>query len=133
MLATARQGEYSADEVKNLPLKYIENCFTRQGGTYRVVERIRARVDFSTYDLLDERSICPPASIFGDFDLILCCNLFLYYRPAIRRAILTKIHRCLAPRGYLATGDTERALIEETGGFRSIAAPAAVFRKISLP
>jgi len=50
MLATALRGEYSADEMKNLPLKYIESCFSRQEGTYLVVERIRARVDFSTYN-----------------------------------------------------------------------------------
>lgn len=128
-LAVARRGEYAATKVKNVPLKYIESCFSRQGETYRVVERIRARVDFSTYDLLDKHSISPPVSIFGDFDLVLCSNLLFYYRPAICQAILAKIHRCLSPKGYLATGETERAIVEKSGGFRVVAPPAAVYRK----
>lgn len=130
-LATARRGQYAASEVKNVPLRYIESCFHRQGGAYQVVERVRTMVDFSTYDLLDACSICPPASIFGDFDLILCCNLLFYYQPAVRRALLAKIDRCLAPKGYLVTGETERAIVEEIGNFRAAAPPAVVFRKKS--
>ena len=129
LLALARRGEYTSAEIKNVPLKYIESCFSRQGDMYRIVERIRTRVDFSIFDLLDEHSFCPPASIFGNFDLVLCCNLIFYFRPTIREAILAKLHRCLASKGYLATGETERAIVEERRDFRLVAPPAAIFRK----
>ncbi len=128
-LVRARRGQYSADEIKNIPLKFIDKYFLRQGESYQVVEYLKGKIDFSIYDLLDTSSICPPISIFGDFDLILCCNLLLYYRPASRQAMLKKLRRCLAPRGYLACGETERAIVEELGWFCPVAPPAAVFRK----
>jgi len=128
-LAAARRGEYAASALQNVPLKHIQGYFSRHGETYRIVDRIKDRVDFSFYDLLDRRSSCPPISIFGEFDMIFCCNLLFYYRPDIRRFILGKMRCCLSPKGYLVTGEIEKAFVEEAGGFRTVAPPAAVFKK----
>jgi chemotaxis methyl-accepting protein methylase len=86
-------------------------------------------VDFSIYDLLDEHSSCPQASLFGDFDLIFCCNVLFYYRADIRQRILAKISRALAPGGYLVTDEVERECVANHHSLYAVAPPAAVFKK----
>ena len=84
---------------------------------------------FSTHDLLDESLACPPASIYGDFDIVFCCNLLYYYRLEIQRRILDKVLRSVAPGGYLVTGEAETAIVEQVVGIRPALRPAAIFQK----
>jgi chemotaxis methyl-accepting protein methylase len=128
-LALARQGIYDKVAVQNVRLKHICGCFVRQGNTYTIAARLRDQVGFSFHDLLDRRSASPPASIYGDFDLVLCGNLLFYYRPEGQQVILNNVYTSLSRNGYLVTGEAERALVEKMGGFRVVAPPAAVFQK----
>jgi chemotaxis protein methyltransferase CheR len=129
-LADARLGMYEAEALKNVRLKQLGEHFTRQGDTYIINPELVRHIDFAFYDLLDEHSASPPASIYGDFDVVLCSNLLFYYRQDIRQAILTKVYHSLSPGGYLVSGETERGMIEKTDGFRSVSPPAAVFQKV---
>ena len=128
-LASAREGAYDGEAVGNVRFRYIRDYFVRKGDTYQVVPRLRNRIAFSVYDLLEGRGVCPPASIFGDFDLVICSNLLFYYRPAVRQLIVDRMGSCLAPHGYLMTGEAERAIVQAAGGFRALAPPAALFQK----
>jgi chemotaxis protein methyltransferase CheR len=127
-LAVARNGIYDDAAVRNVRLRHLARFFSARGKSFAIASRIRDRVDFSTFNLLDERSISPPASIYGDFDIILCCNLLFYYRPDARLRILGRLRRCLSPDGFLVTGEAEREMVQQLGGFRAMALPAAVFR-----
>jgi chemotaxis protein methyltransferase CheR len=127
-LDAARAGVYGAEAVGNVRARHVRAYFSRQGESYAVVPALRERVDFSVHDLLEQCTNCPPASIYGDFDLVLCCNVMLYYRPEMQRFILDKVRGSLAPGGYLVTGETERQIVEGAGGFRALAPPPAVFR-----
>ena len=128
-VVAAREGVYDARAVQNLRRKHLEAYFTRAGDSFTVIPRLRDRVDFSTHHLLDAGTHSPPASIYGDFNLILCCNLLIYYRPEFRQRIIEKLLSCLAPRGYLVLGETERAMVEQFGSLRAVAPPAPVFQK----
>jgi chemotaxis protein methyltransferase CheR len=128
-LAVAQTGVYTAAALQNVRVRHLHNYVVQHGDSYSIIPRLRDRVDFSLYDLLDPRSTCPPASIYGDFDLVFCSNVLIYYRPDVRQAILDKLRCCLAPAGYLVTGEAERASIEQAGGFAPVAPPAAVFQR----
>jgi chemotaxis methyl-accepting protein methylase len=128
-LAHARRGVYDEAEVRHVRLGQLERHLSRRGQSYTVAPALHEHVDFSSYDLLDGRSTCVPASIFGDFDIVFCCNVLFYYRPDVRRVILDKVRSCLSPRGYLVTGEAERAIVQAAGGFGAVAPPVAVFRK----
>jgi chemotaxis protein methyltransferase CheR len=128
-LAAARRGVYDEAAVRNVRQRHINACFTREGEAYVLAARLRDRVCFSLYDLLNAGTTCPPASIYGDFDLVLCSNVLLYYRPETQRMILDKLWSCLATGGYLITGETERPVAENAGGFHAVALPASVFQK----
>ena len=128
-LALARAGVYSRDAVGNVRSRHLRNYFSRQGEAFAILPRLRERVDFSAGDLLDATSGSPAASIYGDFDLVLCCNVLFYYQPAVRQRILDKLCRALAPGGYLMTGEAERDWVAKHHGLRSVTPPAAVFQK----
>ena len=128
-VAVARAGVYSAEAVANVRLRHLEGCFSRQGESFVIAPRLRERVDFSTYDLLDPDTSSPTASIYGDFDLILCCNLLFYYRPVIQRRILDKLCRALVPGGYCVTGEAEREIVARQEGLRVVIPPATVFQR----
>lgn len=128
-LTPVRSGTYNAAAVGNVRLRHLDGCFIRQGDTYIISSRLKDRVDFSVYDLLDTETTCPPASIYGDFDLIFCSNVLIYYQPKALRLILDKLRRSLRPGGYLVTGETERQIVGSAGGFCAVAPPAALFQK----
>jgi chemotaxis protein methyltransferase CheR len=127
-LAAAWRGVYDEAAVRNVRQRHLNAYFTREDESYILAARLRDRVDFSLHNLLDAGTTCPPASIYGDFDLVLCSNLLLYYRPETQRLILDKLWRCLSSSGYLMTGEAERAMVQKAGGFRAVAPPAAVFQ-----
>jgi chemotaxis protein methyltransferase CheR len=128
-LAVARRGVYDYAAVQNVRLKHLRHYFAQHGETFTIAARLRDRMDFSSHDLLDGRNASPPASIYGDFDLVFCSNLLFYYRADIQQLILNQVCRALAPNGYLVTGEAERAIVEKTPGLRVVAPPAAVFQK----
>jgi chemotaxis methyl-accepting protein methylase len=128
-LTCARNGLYNADSVGNIRLKQLQTCFSHHADTYAIVPRLRARVDFSRYDLLDEHSVCPPVSLYGDFDLIFCCNLLFYYRPELRQRILDKVCSALAPGGYFVTGETEKGVVSEHQWLCAVTPSGTVFKK----
>lgn len=128
-LALARAGVYAAAELGNVRLRHLDTCFTRQGEGFAVAANLRERVEFTVYDLLDTANSCPPTSIFGDFDLVLCCNVLFYYRPAQQRRILDTLLGCLAPGGYLVTGETELRIAKSVANLCEATSPAPVFQK----
>lgn len=128
-LCLGQQGLYPAQALQNIRLRHLEGCFTRQGEAYQVLPRLRQRVDFSLHDLLDHRLASPAASIYGDFDLVMCSNVLFYYRADIRGLILDKVGRSLRPGGYLVTGQAERAMVERAQGLRALTPVSTVFRK----
>jgi chemotaxis protein methyltransferase CheR len=126
-LAAARQGIFESTAVQNVPAKYLRRYFTQAGDNYHILPGIKQRIDFSVYDLLDNESSCPPVSIYGNFDLVVCSNLLFYYRHEVQLDILDKIHRCLTPDSFLITGEAEKAIVEAMDGFRAISIPACIF------
>ena len=131
-ISFAQAGVYSAEALGNVRLQHMNKYLCRQGDSFAIAPLLRAHVDFSAYDLLDGSSSSPPASIYGGFDLILCCNLLFYYRPEARKRILDKFSRALAPGGYFVTGEVERTTVSGHRGFRALLPPAAVFRKTNV-
>ncbi len=125
----AKSGLFDFKSVKNTSLELAQKYFHRRGENYLVDQKIKERIDFSLYDLLEMGSSSPPSSIYGDFDLILCCNVLFYYQPEYQQMILQKFFRSLKPGGFLITGEAETNIVSSFGAFRAHAEPAAIFVK----
>jgi chemotaxis protein methyltransferase CheR len=107
----AQKGKYCATALNNLNFKRLKQWFTKHGDTYSVKPELKKNIDFSTFDLFDKQLGCPQASIFGDFDLVICANLLFYYQPKYQKKILEKTSCCLAKGGYIIVGETERDIL----------------------
>jgi chemotaxis methyl-accepting protein methylase len=128
-LAIARLGVYDTKAVGNIRMRHLAGCFSRHGDSYAIAPRLRENVDFSAHNLLDGETTSPPVSIYGDFDLVFCSNVLIYYQSDAQYFILDKLWRCLAPGGHLITGETEKQIVAGTAGFHTVAPPAAIFQK----
>ncbi len=125
----AQKGQYSAVAINNLNLKRVNQWFTRTGNTYSVKQELKNNIDFSVFDLFNELLSCPSASIFGDFDLVVCANLLFYYKPEYQKKILEKATDCLTNGGYLITGEAERDILTRNN-FHEVYPYSAIFQKV---
>jgi len=126
-LELARKGIYPLSSLQNTKLSFIHSWFSQNGHDYQVSEEILRKIDYSGYNLLDKKSDAPPVSIFGNFDMILCCNVLYYYKTEIRKRILAKFARSLKKGGYFVTSEAEVDFIQKSGLFRQVMIPAPVF------
>jgi chemotaxis protein methyltransferase CheR len=124
----AQEGQFSSTALSNLNLKRAAQWFKKRGESYTVKTELKERIDFSVFDLLCEDYSCPPNSIYGDFDLVLCSNLLFYYKPEYRKKIIDKASHCLAKGGYVITGETEREIMMRYN-FEEVYPHSCIFRK----
>jgi len=111
----AQQGIYPESAVGNLSLKRLNKWFTKQGNNYHVNHELKEDIEFSVFDLFNDKYSCPPASIFGDFDLIVCANLLFYYNPDYQQKIIKKTNGSLSKNGFLVAGEAERNILLHSG------------------
>lgn len=127
----AKKGIYPKEALQNVKMKHVHSCFKQTGDEFCITERIKNQIEYSYYDLLDTGSVSPPASIYGDFDLITCCNLLFYYNQESQQMILNKFSRSLARGGYLVTGETEAQSVTNLRNFSELFIPVPVFMKVA--
>ena len=126
----AQEGRYAATDLNNLNLKRVNQWFTSNGDTFTVKNELKKYIDFSVFDLFNDQLSCPPASIFGDFDLVICANILFYYKPEYQKKILEKIGGSLALDGYLVTGETERDVILKQD-FGEVFPQSGIFQRLA--
>lgn len=125
-LTQAITGLFCRNAVEKMSLQRINRWFSRLEGNYAISEQLKRCIDFSVFDLLSDSKSCPASSIFGDFDLVFCANLLFYYDDEAQKNIIRKISKCIKPKGYLITGETERNNILKLG-FQEAIAYSAIF------
>jgi len=130
-LLNAQNGIYQSATLGKVTLKQIQSYFTLKDETYAVSLCLRDQIDFSVFNLLSDQGSCPPASIYGNFDLVFCSNLLFYYKPEYRNFMLEKIGKNLVSGGYLITGETEREIIKGNH-YREVFVNSAIFQKRGL-
>ncbi|MBT9588570.1 protein-glutamate O-methyltransferase CheR [bacterium] len=102
VLHRAKTGEYSQLEVnRGLPAQLLMRHFKRKGRGWHVSDNIRSMVRFEQVNLMSV-----PASL-GQFDLILCRNVLIYFDVQTRQKVLANLHRQIKPDGYLIVGASE--------------------------
>lgn len=123
----AVMGDYQFSDLGNLTVNELDKWFTQNGNKYKLNASIKQFVQFELFDLLNEDCICPKTSIFGDFDLIMCANVLIYYNPEVQKKIISNFKKCIASDGYVITGEVERDLFLQNG-FIEIYPQSSVFR-----
>ena len=112
-IRTARIGEYSKSDLKNVGKKRIDRFFVKVNDRYRVARELREMCVFAPHNLLSD----PP---FSRIDLVSCRNLLIYFDPAAQKKAVTALHQALRPGGFLLLGRSE-----------SIGASGAFFTRVN--
>jgi chemotaxis protein methyltransferase CheR len=134
-LERAQIGLYNADHLQNVKYGWLQKYFQREHQFWRVKPEIRALVAFSRYDLLDASTYVPPETIFGNFDLVFCRNVLIYFDEPTRAQLYRKLWRALTANGLLVLGEAEM-LLEAQGlpePFTPIAESCKIYQKQAKP
>ncbi len=129
-LATAQKGEYSSDSIDEVKLGIFKKYFININESYSIISKIKNKVDFSFYDLLDKKSYVPIVSIFGGFDIVLCRNVLIYFNADYHEKIFDKFFKALNPGGYLVLGDAEVVSEKYKSKFKRVSRCCKIYRKI---
>lgn len=105
MIARARSGIYSQFEVqRGLPVQLLVKYFQQDGDRWQLNEKIRRMVTFREFNLLQD-----PRAL-GNFDVVFCRNVLIYFDQNTKRQVLDGISRQMAPDGYLYLGGAETVI-----------------------
>jgi two-component system CheB/CheR fusion protein len=102
-LASARQGLYRLEQLKDLPDGYIGRYFVREGQLYRFRRELRRMCIFGRHNLVDD----PP---LARMDLLICRNVLIYFKTALQERLLPRFYYSIRDEGYLFLGKSETLL-----------------------
>jgi len=129
----ARAGLYTQFEVqRGLPIQYLMKYFRKEDANWRLTDTIRTRVTFREWNLLtDLRPL-------GQFDVVFCRNVLIYFDQATKRRALDAIARQMASDGLLYLGGAETVLgitdrFTPIPGEHGVYAPAATRQPGAVP
>ena len=122
VLAKAKQGIYTADEMKDLPSRWKSKyTVPLKDGRFQICDKIRREVIFRPGNLME------PFHYKKPFDLIFCRNVMIYFDAATKAALVQKFYDWTAPGGYLFIGHSES--ISGTGTKYTYIQPAIYQRR----
>ncbi|MDZ4167965.1 MAG: CheR family methyltransferase [Coriobacteriia bacterium] len=104
-LAHAKAAVYGKRSMMNVPPDVVARHYTPVPvGGYRVADRVRSFVDFGYHNLIREPY---PLSLMGNWDVIFCRNVTIYFRLESTRRVVSNFFESLNPGGYLFIGHSE--------------------------
>jgi chemotaxis methyl-accepting protein methylase len=100
-LTVARAGCYTADIIDGISPDRLQNYFHPDQNQWIIHDSLRRTARWRTGDLL---SLIEP----GQWDVILCRNVAMYFRSEISRRLMANLAQSLRPGGLLILGKAER-------------------------
>lgn len=104
-LARAKAGVYGKRAMMSVPSGVVSRHFEQTpAGDFRVNEKVRSLVDFGYQNLIREPY---PLSLMGNWDIIFCRNVTIYFRLESTRRVVANFYDSLNEGGYLFVGHSE--------------------------
>lgn len=104
-LTRAQAGVYSQFEVqRGLPIQLLMKHFSQVSDGWRVADDLRRWIQFKKLNLLD------PFQFLGQFDVIFCRNVLIYFENDLKKNILDRMARQLSGDGCLLLGAAESVI-----------------------
>lgn len=106
VLKQARSGIYPIDDLIGMDREMIRKYFLRGTGNWdgqcQVADNVRSMVKFSQLNFMD-----PTWHIQGDFDVIFCRNVLIYFNSQTQQQLLPRLIQRIHEGGYLMLGHSE--------------------------
>ena len=101
-IETAKAGLYDKFCMsRGLPEDFARRYFKPEGKYWAIDPKLKKRISFRQFNLLDD------FSQLGTFDLILCCNVAIYFSSEGKRVLFQKMKTALCPGGIFLLGAAE--------------------------
>ncbi len=101
-LEKAVRGCYEPRQLEKVPPKLIKKYFDCREGKYYFRDCYKQIITFQQQNLLEEFN-----SSTGPLQLILCRNVFIYFKADVQEELIERFSALLSAEGYLVTGCTE--------------------------
>jgi chemotaxis protein methyltransferase CheR len=99
LLKAKSRGPYTQEDIRNLsPLQRQQ--YVTPSSPYFLTEKLQRNIRFQEQNLLEDK-------FEGDFDLIVCRNVVIYFTAASKDMLYEKFSKALRPGGVLFVGGTE--------------------------
>jgi chemotaxis protein methyltransferase CheR len=103
-LGVARAGIYKGKALQNVSEDVLSRHFRRIPEGFQVSGNVRRLVDFGYHNLIKEPY---PLSLMGDWDIIFCRNVTIYFKVESTRRVVKNLFNSLNDGGYLFVGHSE--------------------------
>jgi len=114
VLRRAEEGIYSQFEVqRGLPVDYMLRYFNPVGDMWQISDELRNMVQFREFNLLK------PFAVLGQFDVIFCRNVLIYFDATLKADILHRLRAIMPRHGSLFLGAAE-TVIGVTNKFKAV-------------
>ncbi|HEY2582153.1 MAG TPA: protein-glutamate O-methyltransferase CheR, partial [Mucilaginibacter sp.] len=132
MLKKARKGIYSFRNIKSYSENYqltglsgsFANHFTTMYDAAAIHSELKLNTLFSVHNLISD-------TVFNEFQLISCRNVFIYFETQLQEKILGLFYDSLCPQGFLCLGSKENIRSDIfKRKFREINSKENIYQKI---
>jgi len=123
-LAAAQRARYGERAVSEMSPELRRRYLVRRGREYEVVPAIRAMVRFERFNVFDPATYPKAAQ-----DVIVCQNVFIYFREELRMQAAARLAACLRAGGVLLPAPGELASLDFSGLERVALRHTVAFRR----
>ena len=133
-LKKAKDGIYKANEMAKYTRSYQEaggtgafsDYYHAKYGNARIKASLKEKVTFANHNLVAD-------GVFGEMNLILCRNVFIYFTKALQNDVLKLFLESLCTGGYLCLGNSESLLFADTeNAFQEISRDQRIYQNRQL-
>ena len=89
---------------RGLPITLLVKYFKQNGDKWQISPQIRQMATFREFNLLTD------LSALGQFDVVFCRNVLIYFDQPTKGRVLDQISRIMPPDGFLYLGGAETVL-----------------------
>jgi chemotaxis protein methyltransferase CheR len=105
VLLKAKEGIYPLKEMQNYTRNYqssggrasFSDYYTARYGHAIIAPRLKEQIVFASHNLAVDAA-------FGEMQMILCRNVLIYFKPALKERVLNLFDTSLHPGGFLCLG-----------------------------
>ena len=123
-LDAARTALYSPRSVGEMPPERLARFFSPVAGGYKISKELRQLCVFAAHDVTRD----PP---FSKIDVVMCCNVLIYFGVELQRKAVAFMQYALAPDGFLMLGSSEN--LRGAIHLATVSTKPLIYRKKSAP
>lgn len=132
VLNEARKGIYTLSKIKSYTDNYkltglpgsLTDYFTIMYGAATIHTELRQNTLFSIHNLISD-------TVFNEFQIISCRNVFIYFEPELQEKILNLFYKSLCPLGFLCLGSKETIRSDYfRARFKTVSSKENIYQKI---